>query len=58
MVAKLGLAIIALVVIVVAATGMAFWYFNQESERSHEKDMKRMAQTDDLIEIAENDDDL
>lgn len=58
MVAKLVLALVALVIVITAATAMAFWYFNQESERSHEKDMKRMAQTDDLIEIAENDDEM
>lgn len=58
MVAKLVLGLLAVVVIVVAATGMAFWYFNKESERAHQKDMKRMEQTDELIEIAEDDDDL
>jgi len=58
MAAKLVFALIAVVIIVAVAMALAFWHFNQESERSHEKDMKQMEQTDDLIEMAENNDDL
>lgn len=54
MVAKLVIALFAIVLVISVATGLAFWYFNQESERSHEKDMKQMEQTDDLIRIAED----
>jgi len=58
MVAKLALGLIAVVVIISVATALAFWYFNKESGREHEKDMKRMEQTNDLMEISETDDDL
>lgn len=53
MVAKLALVLIAVVVIVALATAAAFWYFNQESERQHEKDLKQMEHTEKVMGIAE-----
>lgn len=55
MVAKLALALIALVIIVVAVMGLAFWYFNQRDERQHEMEKRRMDQTDTIVEMAEDD---
>lgn len=54
MVAKLVLALMALVIIIGIAVICAFWYFNQQSKRQHEKDLKQMEHTEDMVSIAED----
>lgn len=53
MVAKLVLALVAFVLVVLGATAAAFWYFDRQAERDHERDLQRMEQTDRLVEVAE-----
>lgn len=54
MVAKLVFFLVVLTIIVVAATAMAFWYFNEESERQHEKDLQQMDHTERVLGVAED----
>lgn len=58
MVAKLGLVLAVVAVVCLGAVVMAFWYFNQESERQHEKDKWQHEQTDEIMEYVEDDDEL
>jgi hypothetical protein len=56
MVAKLVFGLIAIVLIIGIATAMTFWYFNQESKREHEKDLKQLEHTERMMDVVEEDD--
>lgn len=53
MAAKALLLLAVVAIIVSVAIVAAFWYFNQESERDHEKDLKQMEHTERVMDIAE-----
>jgi CHASE3 domain sensor protein len=54
MVAKLALVLFVLAVVVSLTTLAAFWYFNQESEREHERELREMEQTDEILDAMDD----
>ena len=56
MVAKLVVVLFVLALVIVGLTGLAFWYFDRESQREFESEQRKMDQTDRIVEMAEDDD--
>ena len=56
MVAKLVIVLFVLALVIVGLTGLAFWYFDRESQREFESEQRKMDQTDRIVEMAEDDD--
>lgn len=54
MVAKLVLVLVVLAVVVSLTTLAAFWYFDQEGERAHERELREMEQTDEIIDAMDD----
>ncbi|MFC6953940.1 hypothetical protein [Halorubellus litoreus] len=54
MVAKLVVALLALAVVVSVVTLAAFWYFDKASEREHERELRELEQTDEILDAMDD----